>query len=195
MSLSTLTSSLGTLGISTSPLLEALALSTGLAGAALLAVYAYLRATLSTTISTSIVVNASAEEAWKVLSDFDTLPSWSTFINSVKGPPTVGSQWSLTIGGKSCDDKNAFTFTPTCVEYDADKFTFAWHGKLMFKSIFNGKHKFKIVPISSKQCRLEQDEEFGGVLYTLLYGLTNEKAKTARGFMKFNEAFKKQVEL
>eukprot|EP01128_Nolandella_sp_AFSM9_P001623 TRINITY_DN11857_c0_g1_i1.p1 TRINITY_DN11857_c0_g1~~TRINITY_DN11857_c0_g1_i1.p1 ORF type:complete len:210 (-),score=60.82 TRINITY_DN11857_c0_g1_i1:91-684(-) len=194
MSLSTLTSSLGTLGISTNPLIEAAALGSGLVGTSLLALYGYLRATLPTTIATSIVVEASAEEAWKVLSDFDTLPSWSTFINSVKGTPKVGSQWTVKMGGKSSsDDKNAFTAKATCAEYDASKFTFAWYGVLGVEAIFHGTHKLKIVPISPTQCRLEHGEQFGGVLYTFVFGL-GKYAAAEKAYHNFNKAFKKQVE-
>ena len=40
-------------------------------------------------------IDASPEDVWQVLTDFDAYPEWNPFIRSIQGNPEVGSRLSI----------------------------------------------------------------------------------------------------
>lgn len=46
-------------------------------------------------IETEIMINASVETVWKVLTDFDNHPTWNPFIQSISGEKAVGKNLTV----------------------------------------------------------------------------------------------------
>lgn len=134
-------------------------------------------------IRTEIVINATAEKVWKVLTDFAAYPSWNPFIISIDGGTSVGGRLTNTMlnGGKK------FVFRPVVTRSEPPRH-FAWLGSLIVKGIFDGHHYFEIETLPGGQVMFIQGENFSGVLSGWL--LKKIGTETRNNFIKMNEALK-----
>jgi len=138
-------------------------------------------------IETEILINATPEQVWAVLTDFESFPDWNPFIRSIKGKKKVGETLEVDIqppGGKG------MTFRPEVLKFDAGR-EFRWKGKLLFPGVFDGEHYFILEKKSGNQTLLTHGELFSGFLVGMLGGLLS---KTADGFRSMNEAIKTRCE-
>ena len=133
-------------------------------------------------IQTEIIINASTEKVWNLLTDFANYPNWNTFIISVKGKPKKGTQLKNTmmVNGK----KNVFK--PTITEVQPNQY-FEWLGKLPL-GMFNGRHYFKLESISPNQTKLIHGENFSGWLRGIIMKSIGEA--TRNNFVKMNKELK-----
>lgn len=137
---------------------------------------------MSLTLNTEITINASSEEIWNELLDFNSYPSWNPFITSISGTPEKGNQLEANIGGMK--------FKPVILESKKDK-KLVWLGKLGFKGLFDGEHSFEITP-HSQGCKFTQSEKFSGILVTFFKKKLMKDTK--QGFINMNEKLKERIE-
>ena len=116
---------------------------------------------MNKSIKTEIVINASREKVWNILTDFDNYPKWNPFIIKIEGELVKGKKLTNTMlnGGKK------FVFKPTILSVIPHQY-FDWLGKLFIPGIFDGHHYFEIDELSSNQIKLTQGEHFWGILST-----------------------------
>jgi hypothetical protein len=139
-------------------------------------------------ITTSIDIENSPEEVWKVLMDFESYPEWNPFVTTISGRPVAGERLDVTLqnpGGKKMD------ISPIVTEAAADS-QFSWLGKLGVKGIFDGHHRFQIEPLTDGSVRFTQSEEFSGILIPVLWKMLD--TKTRSGFEAMNAALKERAE-
>lgn len=138
-------------------------------------------------LETEIIINASKEKVWQVLSDFNNYKNWNPFIKDSKGEMKVGGELfnTIYIGEK----KNVFN--PTIIEVSPNK-SFAWLGSVYFYYFFSGRHYFEIQEIAENQVKLIHGEDFNGIISTYVFNKIGEKTK--KGFIKMNEALKVECE-
>lgn len=139
-------------------------------------------------IKTEIIINASADKVWKVLTDFEAYPDWNPFITSVKGDVFEGSKFKVSmqsLGSKS------MTFKPICISF-VENVQFVWLGQLGMKGIFDGKHIFELARISDEKTKLIQREEFNGLLVPLFWKKLN--VNTRWSFEMMNDKLKEKAE-
>jgi hypothetical protein len=138
-------------------------------------------------ISASIVINASRETVWNVLTNFAHYPAWNPFIISVEGRAETGTYLknSMLLNGKTQ------VFTPKVLEAMPNQ-TLVWLGSLWVKGLFDGRHEFVLEEISPEQTRLVQQEFFSGVLSGFILKMIGEA--TLENFRKMNEALKTEAE-
>lgn len=139
------------------------------------------------TIETDIVIQASPDQVWAVLTDFESFPDWNPFIRSIKGSTEIGKTLEVQIqppGGKG------MTFRPEVLKFDSSR-EFRWKGKLLFKGVFDGEHYFILEKVGENETRLIHGELFSGFLVALLGGMLSN---TAVGFQLMNEAIKAKCE-
>jgi len=139
-------------------------------------------------IQTEIIINASSEMVWDMLTDLNNFKNWNPFIVSSKGVIQTGTQLTNTI---NLEGQKPQTFTPTILEVESGK-SFSWLGSLFIKGLFDGEHYFKLEKINDAKTRLIHGEKFSGLLSKLILKLIGEQTKS--GFIKMNEALKKEVE-
>lgn len=138
-------------------------------------------------IETEILINASPEKVWAVLTDFEHHPKWNPFIKSIEGEKAVGKQLKVAIqppGG------GGMTFKPEVLAFEANK-EFRWKGKLLVKGIFDGEHYFRLADAGNGATRFSHGEKFSGFLVALMGSMLD---KTKAGFELMNEALKKECE-
>ena len=135
------------------------------------------------TISTSIIIQASVQKVWTILTDTQAYPQWNPFIRTIEGNLNEGNKIKVNAGEN--------TFRPTILE--AKRYhTLKWKGSLIFKGIFDGTHEFKLTPLNDHKCRFDHSEFFEGLLVGLLKNkLINE---VEPGFIAMNKALKERAE-
>jgi len=139
-------------------------------------------------LTTSVEIESSPEEVWKVLMDFESYPEWNPFVTAITGHPAAGERLDVTLqnpGGKKMN------VSPTVTAADT-RSRFSWLGKLGVKGIFDGHHHFRIEPLADGSVRFTQSEEFSGILVSSLWRMLD--SKTRAGFEAMNTALKARVE-
>ena len=135
----------------------------------------------------SIVINASAEKVWEVLTDFKNWEEWNSFIIRSEGKAEIGSTLINTFDNNGKE----MTFKPKVLKAEINK-ELIWKGKLFMPGIFDGRHGFRIEEIGPNQVRFVNYENFSG----LLSGMIMKKIydETAANFEKMNADLKARVE-
>lgn len=135
------------------------------------------------TITTTIDIDADAEVAWAVLTDFPSHADWNPFMAGITGEPTPGSRLTVRLtppGGR------AMTFRPTVTAAEPARLL-EWLGHLAVPGLFDGRHRFELAPLRSGQTRLTHSETFRGLLVRPLW--RSMAGPTTEGFEQFNQAF------
>ena len=133
-------------------------------------------------IRTEILIQAPVEDVWAVLTDFASHPAWDPFLTRIEGSATVGQRLAIRF-------HNGMTMRPTVTDVQPGR-VLEWFGKLLFGGLFDGRHRFELVP-EGGATRLVQSERFSGMLVPLVKKVL---ADTEREFERLNVALKKRVE-
>jgi hypothetical protein len=96
-------------------------------------------------VYTSITINSSPSNVWKVLTEFANYSNWNTFITSVQGDLKVGKRLVVRV------DK--MKFKPVVLQVIENSY-FSWKGSLGFKGLFDGTHSFELNIIQMGQLNL-----------------------------------------
>jgi hypothetical protein len=140
-------------------------------------------------ISSSILIHSTPSEIWKVLMNFESYPSWNPFILTISGNPQVGKNIEVKIKPK---DSKPMIFKPIILVNDFEK-EFEWLGKLGFKGIFDGQHRFQLIDNQDGTTTFIQSEKFYGILVPFLRKMLDNNS--LKGFISMNEAIKARVEM
>lgn len=138
-------------------------------------------------LHTEIEIDAAPAKVWDILTDLADYPEWNPFITSSTGTVAVGQRLVNRLeppGGK------ALTFRPTVTEVDEGR-VFEWLGRLGLPGLFDGRHRFELVP-HGDGTRLIQTERFSGLLVPFLR--TSLDTRTQAGFRAMNAALKARAE-
>lgn len=139
------------------------------------------------TLETEIIIEATAEKVWQVLTDFENHPKWNPFIRSISGGKKEGEKLNVSL--KPPEGKG-ITFHPRVKKFNPGK-EFSWKGKLGLPGIFDGEHYFVLDEISAKRTRFIHGEKFSGVLVPFMGNILE---KTKDGFILMNKTLKKECE-
>lgn len=136
-------------------------------------------------IETQIIINAAPQKVWEILTDFNNYPNWNPFIKSIAGSINIGSTLKVTI---EPEEGKGMTFKPVVQSLVKNK-ELSWLGKLLFKGVFDGKHKFQLIDNGNGITTFIQSEEFSGILVSFI-----NLDKTAEGFNTMNQSLKEWAE-
>ena len=139
-------------------------------------------------LSTEILIEASPEEVWKVLTDFDRYPEWNPFITSISGKLKPRERLKVNIVPPG---EKGTIFKPR-VNHLKSAEIFSWVGHLFIVGLFDGHHIFELHQTEIGQTRFVHSEEFGGILVTFLWKKLQTSVRD--GFEQMNEALKTRVE-
>nr|WP_315224744.1 SRPBCC domain-containing protein [uncultured Flavobacterium sp.] len=140
-------------------------------------------------INTQIIINATPDKVWSVLTGFDNYSNWNPFIKNIIGEPKVGSRITVSI---ALQEGNLTTFRPTVVAFEQNK-ELRWFGKLFFKGVFDGEHKFELIDNGNGFTIFNHSETFNGILVRLFKKQLENNIK--KNFELMNESLKKRVEI
>ena len=143
---------------------------------------------MSRQLQAEVEVHGSAEQVWEVLTDFAAYHEWNPFIYQAAGESVPGQRLELHM---RLPGRRPTTFRPEVLEADPGR-GLRWLGRLLVPGLFDGEHRFTIEPLGPGRVRLDQHEEFRGVLAGLLLRFLGEP--TLAGFGQMNQALKARAE-
>lgn len=138
-------------------------------------------------IETDIIINASKEKVWGILTNFENYKSWNPFIISSIGKAIVNTKLENTI---LLDGKKQ-VFKPEVLEVEKN-IKLRWLGVFLFKGFFAGEHYFIIEEINNNKVKLTQGENFSGLFSGILLNFIEEN--TIKGFKAMNISLKTEAE-
>jgi len=134
-----------------------------------------------------ILINASADKVWSVLTDFGLWKEWNSFIVNSEGAAIVGSKLKNTFDNNGKE----MVFKPKVLRAEPNK-ELVWMGRLFIPGIFDGTHGFRIEEVGPNQVRFVNYESFKGIFSSMI--LKKIYDDTAKGFERMNSELKAQVE-
>lgn len=139
-------------------------------------------------LETQIHIQATPQQVWAILTDFEKYPEWNPFVKTFKGNPQVGERVEVRLQPQN---GRAMVFKPVVLEYDKNR-SLTWLGTLWAKGLFDGEHAFRLQPNADGTTTLHQTEHFNGILVPLFK--KNLETNTKKDFERLNAALKKRVE-
>ena len=139
-------------------------------------------------IRTEIDIKASPENAWEVLTDFNSFSHWNPFIRQISGAPKVGTKLKIHLHTSSGKSR---TYRPTVSKVEPHR-ELRWSGKSFIPGMFNGERIFTLEPINTNHVRLVHREIFTGFGVALVGNRLDKDMY--QSFVKMNDAFKEKVE-
>ena len=139
-------------------------------------------------IKTEILIHATPEKVWSILTNLNDYPNWNPFIKSIKGETKVGNKITARI---EPPEAKGMTFKPKVLAFDANK-EFRWLGHLLFPGLFDGEHKFELIDNGNGTTTFRQSEKFKGILVPLFKKMLDNN--TLNGFNQMNAKIKELAE-
>lgn len=139
-------------------------------------------------IKTEILINATPEKVWSVLTNFDNYPNWNPFLKSIKGEVKVGNNITVTIQQTEAKET---TFKPKVLTFKPNQ-EISWLGRLLMTGIFDGAHKLELTDHRNGTTTFRQSEIFKGILVPLFEKQLDSNTK--KGFEAMNKKLKELAE-
>jgi len=143
---------------------------------------------MSHELSTEIVIAASPDKVWSILSDFSSYPEWNPFVVYIQGRLEKHAKLDVKLrppGGP------AMKLRPQVTTLLPGK-QLAWTGRVLVPGMFDGEHRFEVWPLGSERTLLIHAERFRGLLVPILKNTL--EGGTRAGFEAMNEAIKERAE-
>ena len=141
-------------------------------------------------LETSVHIDATPDEVWRVLTDFDHYGEWNPFITSIEGPVEVGARLSVSL---TPPRGRTIRMKPTVRVVQPGR-RLRWLGHLGVPGIFDGEHEFVVEPVGPPDgpgARFTQRETFRGAMVPFVRRILE---RTRTGFEAMNRALKERVE-
>ncbi len=142
------------------------------------------------TVRSEITLPASAEQSWKVLTDFSSYPQWNPYLLRVEGTLAAGKDISFTL----VDGNFSAPFDGTArMARVSEPEEFFWIGKAFIQGIYDTRHVFTLQPQKDGSTLLLHFEEFRGLLPALLPGRDERNTHTRKAFESMNLALQQRL--
>ncbi|MFM2386753.1 MAG: hypothetical protein RL660_1510 [Bacteroidota bacterium] len=135
-------------------------------------------------ISTEVLVNASPEKIWSILTNFEDYSNWNPFIKFIEGRVAQGNRIKVRIEPPGA---SGMTFKPTVLTMQPHQML-TWLGHFLIKGLFDGEHRFELVDQGNGTTLFKHSEKFNGLLVPLFAKQLDDN--TRRGFEQMNQRLK-----
>jgi hypothetical protein len=143
------------------------------------------------TIRTEMVLPASPEHSWQVLSDFASYAQWNPYLTRVEGTLAAGETVSFTLVDENFAEP--LDLAATLGEVTANE-RFYWVGRLGIQGLFDTRHVFELSPRDDGNTDLFHYEEFRGVIPALLPQREKRSENTRAAFERMNLALLERLQ-
>lgn len=134
-----------------------------------------------------IIIQATSEEVWDVLTNLNIYAEWNPFIYSTEGEIELGGKVRLSAKSGSID----MNFNCLVVKVIPNR-ELQWKWHIVFPILFRGEHTFTIEPADDKSIRFINVEIFKGILLPLFTKMVATDGKD--GMVAMDKALKDRVE-
>lgn len=134
-------------------------------------------------IKTKILINATPNTVWSILTDYDAYPNWNPFIKTIKGEVKEGNKVTVFI---KPSNRKGMKFKPKILCLETNK-ELRWLGVFLFKGLIDGEHKFELIDNGDKTTTFVHSEYFNGILVSLFSRRLDE---TKHDFKAMNKQLK-----
>ncbi len=135
-----------------------------------------------------IIIQATPEEVWEVLTNLNKHAEWNPLIYSAEGKIELGGKVRLSAKSGSID----LNYKCLVVKLKSNR-EFQWKWHIVFPFLFRGEHAFTIEPINDKSVRFINIEIFKGILVPLFTKVIATDGKD--GMVAMDKALKDRLEL
>jgi len=139
-------------------------------------------------LETEAHIASTAEQVWAVMTDFGRYADWNPAIPSAEGEARVGTVLKVVIEWPGLK-RDRYALSVTEVEHGR---VLAWLGHFGVRGLMDGDHRFVIEPLPAGGVRVQQVEDFAGILIPIMAPWLRDNV--LRGFVAVNEALKRRVE-
>ena len=122
---------------------------------------------------TEIVINASPEKVWDILTDLDAFADWNPFAQRASGKVEVGQRLNVYL---KPPNGMGMTVKPSVKMAEPAK-EFRWLGRFLIPGVFDGEHYFRLEPADNGGTRFVHGEKFRGILVPLMGGIISKAVK------------------
>ncbi|MEM7658031.1 MAG: SRPBCC domain-containing protein [Bacteroidota bacterium] len=140
-------------------------------------------------LRTEILIQASTEKVWSLLTDRSAYPDWNPFIIAWTGELRVGEKQQIKL--LPDPEGKPFPISPR-LKVKQEGQEIAWLGHLGIPGLFDGYHYFQLERVGEGQTRLIHGEHFSGILRRIVMAIVGEN--TRKGFEAMNQALKEKAE-
>ena len=137
---------------------------------------------------TDFEIDASDEQVWAVLVDFEQYADWNLSLPSISGDLREGSTVSLTLGLPGRPNLNV---KAQLREVTANR-RLTWCGHLGADRLFTGYREFAIEPLAERKVRVTHVEDLQGWIAPVFEALMGRSVQ--RHHDTFNESLKSRAE-
>ena len=137
------------------------------------------------TIRTEIMLPASPEQSWEVLTDFARYPDWNPYLPRVEAKFVSGESVSFTLVDENFPEPLELTAQLGQISANSD---FYWTGRLGIQGLFDTRHVFELYPRDDGNTDLYHYEEFRGIIPALLPRREKRAEYTRAAFERMNMA-------
>ena len=137
------------------------------------------------TIKTQIVLPASPEKSWNVLTDFARYPDWNPYLPRVEAKFVTGESVSFTLVDENFPEP--LELAAQLGEVSVNR-SFYWTGRLGIQGLFDTRHVFELYPRDDGNTDLHHYEEFRGIIPALLPQREKRAEYTRAAFERMNMA-------
>jgi hypothetical protein len=115
-------------------------------------------------IETSIVIQASADRVWMILTDLDNYMNWNPFIVFARGDLETGQQFQL----RRATDMTNIPRYGMVIAIDADDHRLSWTTYRIISRFLKTDYSFAVERIDTKTVRFIQRETLSGLIPVIL---------------------------
>jgi hypothetical protein len=142
------------------------------------------------TIRSEIILPASPEQSWQVLTDFSKYPQWNPYLTKVEGILEPGEKISFTLVDANFAKPMDLSARVAGVTPNAELY---WIGTAIIRGVYDTRHVFQLEGQADGTTLLRHFEEFRGLLPALLPERELRTAHTLEAFTIMNNALQQRL--
>lgn len=139
-------------------------------------------------IRTEILIKATTDSVWDILTDFSHYPDWNPFIKYLKGNPAERTKIEVKL---TPHGTKGMIYKPKVLKFQKSK-EFRWLGHTVIPGLFDGEHIFELIDNQNGTTTFIQREKFYGILVPFLKKMLDNGTKA--GFEAMNKKLKQICE-
>jgi hypothetical protein len=138
-------------------------------------------------LRTEIIIQASPEKVWQILTHLEKYAEWNPFIHHAIGNTKVGE----TVDIDFASDSKGLKLHCTVVTAEPNR-QLCWKYHVILPGLFRGEHSFTIEPLGDNKIRFIDREVFNGLLVPMQ--AKDIDTNTKCGFEEMDKALKARAE-